>query len=76
MAEYGLIEGASQQCAAVTGALNALGGKLPGGLLLARIQANELQNRLTKHAEVNLVFLRLRSFPEREKKKHVFELAG
>ncbi len=52
MAEYGLIEGASQQCAAVTAGLNALGSKLPGGLLMTRKSASDLQQRLMKHAEV------------------------
>ena len=52
LAEHGLIEAASQQAAAVTSALNALGGKLPGGLLLSRMQANELCLRLQKHAQV------------------------
>ena len=52
MAEYGLIEAASQQATAVTSALNSFGGKLPGGLLVTRVQANELQLRLQTHAQV------------------------
>lgn len=54
LAEHGLVEAASQQASAVTAALNALGGKLPGGLLRTRMQANELCLRLQKHAQVLL----------------------
>ena len=51
LAEYGLIEAASQHCIAVTAALNTL-GKLPGGLLVTRSLTNELQTRLQVHASV------------------------
>ncbi len=52
LAEHGLVEAAAQQASAVTAALNALGGKLPGGLLRTRMQANELCLRLQRHAQV------------------------
>ena len=55
LAEHGLVEAASQQASAVTAALNALGGKLPGGLLRTRMQANELVLRLQKHAQVRSI---------------------
>lgn len=54
LAEHGLVEAAAQQAAAVTNALNALGGKLPGGLLIARNEANDLCLRLQRHAQVTL----------------------
>lgn len=53
LAEHGLVEAAAQQAAAVTGALNALGSKLPAGLLLSRNQSNELCLRLQRHAQVS-----------------------